>query len=276
MDAETRHYELEKNLAKEIRQAPADCRFDVYRKVYAELYEQLVILGLEHHLAQNSAEQVRLCLELVRPLVGSSSVFVEYGAGDGQFASAVKNSLAVETVLATDISTSQNIYDQHFDNTAAWPVLTPDQLVEELAGKKIDFAFSCHFIEHLHPEDLREHLKSVRRHLNGDGRYLMITPNRLLGPHDVSMGRDSIASGLHLREYSHSQLMNLAIDCGYSDAAALCSFGGGWRSIKCSVFRGLDPVLESLGYSMRSWLLELFGQARPFRALEQVIVVASR
>jgi hypothetical protein len=61
-------------------------------------------------------------------------------------------------------------------------------------------------MEHLHPDDAMEQLRSIADALRPGGRYICITPNRLTGPHDISAGFDDEARGFHLREYTYREL----------------------------------------------------------------------
>src|ERR1051326_2425565 len=73
----------------------------------------------------------------------------------------------------------------------------------------IDVVYSNDVIEHLHPDDAREHLALVHRLLRPGGLYICITPNRVTGPHDISarfLPYHAKAQGAHIREYSHREL----------------------------------------------------------------------
>lgn len=72
-------------------------------------------------------------------------------------------------------------------------------------------------MEHLHPDDAQSQLRSVWDALAPGGVYICITPNRLYGPHDVSRYFDQVATGLHLREYSVTEVINMFKRSGFSD-----------------------------------------------------------
>lgn len=74
---------------------------------------------------------------------------------------------------------------------------------------------SMQLLEHLHPDDVPQHLAEVRRVLRPGGRYLIETPNRLTGPHDVSRFFTEVADGFHLREYSVGDMVELLSTHGY-------------------------------------------------------------
>ena len=216
------HYELEKRLAKRLRDAGREERASLYEEVYDELYRDLRGMGRQHVVEQNPPGQVRLCVDLLRPLVRPGDAFIEFGAGDGALTRAVADQLAPGRSLAVDASSEATAAGACSSKVE---VVAPTD-VEGLADESIDVAFSCHLIEHLHEEDMIDHLTEVRRLLRTGGSYLMVTPNRLLGPHDVSRDFDEVASGLHLVEYSFTELAEVACREGFACQAMLIDAAG--------------------------------------------------
>jgi SAM-dependent methyltransferase len=88
-----------------------------------------------------------------------------------------------------------------------------------------DVAISMQLFEHLHPDDAGLHLQEVHRVLRPGGRYLMETPNRLVGPGDVSRFFTETPQGFHLREYSIAEIVKLLLATGFSSVAV-----SRWRS----------------------------------------------
>jgi SAM-dependent methyltransferase len=88
-----------------------------------------------------------------------------------------------------------------------------------------DAAISMQLFEHLHPDDANLHLQEVHRVLRPGGRYLLETPNRLVGPGDVSRFFTETPQGFHLREYSISDMVKLLYAAGFSSVAV-----SRWRS----------------------------------------------
>jgi SAM-dependent methyltransferase len=98
----------------------------------------------------------------------------------------------------------------------------PNIRFERCEGTTLPFSFgefdavlSIQLFEHLHPEDALPHLVEVCRVLKGGGRYLLETPNRLSGPHDVSRFFSDTAEGFHLREYSIADMVRLLRQGGF-------------------------------------------------------------
>ncbi|OOK80019.1 methyltransferase domain protein [Mycobacterium kansasii] len=79
-----------------------------------------------------------------------------------------------------------------------------------------DIVVSDQVIEHIHPDDLDSHLRSVRTILKGGGKYIFNTPHRYTGPHDVSrVFKCGEAAGMHLKEYTCRELVDAAQRAGY-------------------------------------------------------------
>jgi len=92
-------------------------------------------------------------------------------------------------------------------------------------GRKFDAVISDQVVEHLHPDDLHTHLSSVRSILNSNGRYVVRTPNAALAPSDFSrVFGFTKPIGVHLKEYSHTELRKLALEAGFSEVKAVFVF----------------------------------------------------
>jgi len=79
----------------------------------------------------------------------------------------------------------------------------------------VDVVYSNQLMEHLHPDDALEQLQNIYRVLRQGGIYICSTPHRLRGPHDISKYFDDIAQGLHLKEYTISELYHLFKTAGF-------------------------------------------------------------
>jgi SAM-dependent methyltransferase len=90
---------------------------------------------------------------------------------------------------------------------------TADHL--DFPDSSFDLVFSQQVIEHLHPEDLPGHFFECYRVLRPGGILSVETPNRHTGPQDVSRGFVRVAEGLHLREWSVRELIQLFRQAGF-------------------------------------------------------------
>lgn len=256
-----RHFEIERELADRLRAASKKERSTLYREVYEELFRRVEMPGN----AEAQEAQVGLLLDLVSPFVDGQTSFLEVGAGSCDLSLALAERLdRVWAVDAVDPGLSA-------DST---PVGFSFVLAEDVRGvvpvEGVDVALSCHFVEHLHPDDLNDHLVEVHDLLGEDGVYLVVTPNRIYGPHDISKGFSEEAVGLHLREYTHGDLARGLFRAGFGEVRAIGDLGRMPRRGRLGAIGAAERVLEALPGPWRRGLLSRVSRREPFRPLEQV------
>jgi SAM-dependent methyltransferase len=111
-------------------------------------------------------------------------------------------------------------------------------------AQSVDVAYSNQVMEHLHPDDALEQLAHIHRSLAPGGVYVCITPNRLTGPHDISMYFDERATGFHLKEYTFGDLRRLFLEVGFSRVKALLGGRGRYATAPALTVEGVETVLE--------------------------------
>jgi SAM-dependent methyltransferase len=198
-----RHYDIERKLGERLRTLPPAERRAMYGEIYNELFArvpdhpQLTRKVSPERSRQKTAAEFRLIKKFITP----ASSFLEIGAGDGAVSLHVAkhvravSALDVSDTILKDIVAPSNVRLLVFDGCEI--PLDPDS---------IDVAYSNQVIEHLHPDDAVLQMKSLLRTLKPGGCYVCVTPNRLNGPHDISMFFDTVASGLHMKEYTYREL----------------------------------------------------------------------
>jgi 2-polyprenyl-3-methyl-5-hydroxy-6-metoxy-1,4-benzoquinol methylase len=202
----------------------------LYAAVYDELFRRV-----PHHpmLSRNDSPEQRCAalrwqLKLLSRFLAPGVTFLEIGTGDGALAFEVARQ--VKAVYALDVSEA-NI------RTANQPrnvqLVLSDGASVCVPKRSIDVAYSNQLMEHLHPDDVVRQLENVVEALAPGGVYLCITPNRLSGPHDISGYFDSVATGLHLREYTVAELRHLFRGAGFSKVVMIV--GGAGRYVRCPV-----------------------------------------
>jgi|SRR5215213_5651755 len=206
------HYEIEKRIAERLRNSTVDERKNLYTEAYDELFREI-----PHHpmlVNYSPAEKQKQLAKDVRrlqPFVGKESVYLEIGPGDCAVAFEIAGQ--VKKVYAIDVSseiTKRVAPPENFE------LILSDGSSIPLAAESIDVAFSNQLMEHLHPDDSFRQLENVYRVLKPGGTYFCITPNRLSGPHDISRAFDAVAAGLHLKEYTVTELDALFKKAGFS------------------------------------------------------------
>ncbi len=224
IEQKRRHFEVEKELAERLRQAPADQRPTLYGQLYDELFKRVP----DHpQLDQKndpefSAKRVNQKLKLLRRYLNREMTFLEIGAGDCRLSSAVAP--LVKKVIAQEVS-SQIIPSGQLPENLEVKITNGINL--DLPDNSIELAYSNQVMEHLHPDDAKKQLGNIFRALKTGGRYLIITPNRLSGPHDISKYFSATAKGFHLHEYTYRELTDLLRQVGFTPCSTYWG-GRGW------------------------------------------------
>jgi SAM-dependent methyltransferase len=205
------HYEIEKELGNRLRNSRRDERAAMYSQVYDELFRR--VPKHPQWTDQNTAAHDRKIeghLRLLRPYLTPETVFMEVGAGDCALpllvAPLVRKSYGLE--VSEELT-------RKLPKSDKFQVLLTKSCDVPLPDNTVDLAFSFQVIEHIHPDDVIEQLKDIYRVLKPGGCYYCITPNRLYGPSDISRDFDREATGLHLKEYSITDLLKLFRSVGF-------------------------------------------------------------
>lgn len=105
---------------------------------------------------------------------------------------------------------------------------------------------------------------------------MLVTPNRVWGPHDISRYFDDEPGGLHLQEYGYSDLVSLFRPAGFARVVALRGIGEPPRVRPTWPHRLAEHALDLLPNSVRRRALERLSRRYPppFRPLEQVKIAA--
>jgi SAM-dependent methyltransferase len=173
--------------------------------VYDELYERIK----SHPLLAPTAETTNQ-IKLIERYLDPNTAFLEIGAGDCGLSLVVADrvrqvyALEVSEEIASRVNPSPNL-----------EVLITDGIEIPVPPGSVTLAYSNQVLEHLHPDDADEHFRSVYAALAPGGRYVCLTPNRLMGPCDVSKYFDEIPTGLHLREYTVGEVAKLMWATGF-------------------------------------------------------------
>jgi len=223
MDTQNRLYKqylLEKYFhEKIINEKNAKKRKGLYREAYNELY---TFFRRNYPLKKTfggTSQLVDLFKDLFR-----NRIVVDYGCGYGittrQIAKYARKSIGVEI--------SEEVVEKAIDSTRINNSNTNFYTVEKFnqiyKPASIDLFLSIQVAEHLHPQDLETHLYEAYIKLKKGGSYLLITPHRFNGPHDISkffLPKGSTPLGLHLREYSYKEIASILKKINFRDTKAL-------------------------------------------------------
>jgi SAM-dependent methyltransferase len=257
------HYIIEKELAARLRNSSASERRLLYTAVYDELMDRIADHPL--HLQKSKSDSLKFvgaAAWLLRNPPGSDAVFLELGPGD--CALSLEIAKQVKQVYAVDVSAALAPKTQ----PANFKLLLSDGSSIPVPLESVDFAYSNQLMEHLHPDDAFEQLRNVYAALAPNGTYLCATPNRLNGPHDVSEFFDNVATGLHLKEYSISELAKLFKDVGFRRVRALVGAKSRYILVPVNSVIFIESVL--------AWLPRSWRRIRIFRSILGMRLLATK
>ena len=223
------HFEVERELAAKMRSSTRAERTELFKTLYNELFERVPDHPrlTRRDTPESSRRKVQSQLRLLRPFLKSDTVFLEFAPGDCRLASAVANE--VKSVIGVDIS------DQRAQDDASPPnleLVVYDGYELAVPDATADVLFSYQFLEHLHPDDIDAHFELARRLLKPGGVYVLDTPHRFSGPHDISrlFGTDLVC--FHFHEWTYREMRRLlkrhgfASTCAYRFGKPVCGLLG--------------------------------------------------
>jgi SAM-dependent methyltransferase len=253
--------EVERELAGRLRDA-ADTR-GMYSAAYDEFHRRFP----DHPVFQQDASAlVALQVKLLEPFLTPQTRFLEVGGAN----------CALTIELGKRLPRVIAIEAQAVAKPDRVEVVVADSPPYPLPDACVDLAFSSHVIEHLRADDARLHLREMHRLLSPGGRYVCVTPNRLWGPHDVSRYFSDVPVGLHLREYTHNELLRMLREAGFRTRRVIAEIGAG-DGFHAGT-RIAEGLLAAAPLGVRRWGLGVLSRHRrePFRLFEQVIVTGLR
>lgn len=263
------HYNIETELAKKLKESTKAERQSghLYTSVYNELFQRV-----PHHgqLARKADEQqsqraIIWQLNLVERFVGKDKTIVEIGPGDCKLAFELcKSAKQVYGVDVSDVITDAARVPPNFSLIISNGTNIP------LPDSSVDLVYSNQLMEHIHPEDAVEQLGEIFRVLKSGGLYLCRTPNKINGPWDISYYFDDVATGLHLKEYSSGELIDLLSRAGFERQRAYAGGRGVYVPFPMTLINWLEKFLKLMPSGIRISI----GRSLPIRSVLGLNIVA--
>lgn len=208
------HFIVESAIAQKLLSAPREERSAIYLSMYDELFEKVpdhprLNIRNNKKLSQRSTNNK---LKLVNPLVNDTTTFAEFAPGDCRFAFRVAQT--AKRIYGIDISEQyhqQEIFPHNFQL-----IIYDGYTLSEIPDNSVDIVFSDQLIEHIHPEDVEHHFSLVKEMLTKNGSYVMRTPHKSSGPHDISVYFSDTPLGFHLKEWDYAQIKELSEKIGFN------------------------------------------------------------
>src|SRR5690554_1320327 len=185
--------------------------------LYQEFYSKLLQFYGRTASNKDDVDHVRTKDPQVR-LFGSdlkNKSIIDFGCGEGSFLLNIKENLPYKSLTGVDVyipASLQNHPEIEFISSG---------IIHFKSNKQYEVAFSDNVIEHLSPMDLKDHLKSVYDSLIPGGHFILVMPNRLFGPCDITRILDNSSSGSipaqggHLNESSYHEMVENLSKAGF-------------------------------------------------------------
>ncbi len=275
-----RHLEDERRWADVLRHAGAPERDERFREAYDAIHERCLAERperLEDMMFGTDDDVVRF----LAAQVGTGQRVLEIGCGCGR--ASIELARRGNRVTGIDVSSvvierarrfARDVPGVDFRVASATRLGVPDA--------SIDVAFSVDVFEHIHPDDVAAHLDAVRRALRPGGRYLVVTVNAWLGPHDVTREVKGIESfgeeppeGFHLKEWTFAELHAALRRAGFGRVRSNVL---PWRRFPRNVFVPAAPkvLLEHAVARLPRRMRRLYKLAFRASALASMVFVAER
>ncbi len=250
LDEVRRHYEAEKSIAQKLLRSSREQRVRMYPSIYDELFEKVPEHPrLRAHLDAAQMHKRNLQkLSLIESFVTSSSTVAEFAPGDCLFATFLCS--RVKDVYAFDIS-DQSLGEMQRPSNFHFVVYDGYRL--DKAYGPFDIIFSDQFIEHLHPDDVGEHISLAYSLLKPGGRYILRAPHRFLGPHDVSKYFSRRAEGFHLCEPAYTDLIRYCCNAGFGTIIVHRGKIEHYKPVPIGFFIAFEWVVNRFPLAMRKF-----------------------
>ena len=244
------HYKIETEIATRLRNSTSAERTELYRWAYDSLYQRIPNHPMLSPVTEQE-HQARIAKDRrnMEVFLRDDTVFLEVGAGNCEFAAEVAKK--AKTVIALEVS---GVIANQFDEIPNFRLILFDGINFPVPENSVDLAYSNQLMEHLHAEDAINQLSSIYRVLKPGGVYFCITPNRLSGPHDISRDFDGVATGLHLREYSVTEMAKILRECGFSKTKIYLRFFKFGAFIPIFPYKICEAAIDVLPHRVRKLL----------------------
>jgi len=209
-------YEIYKSEIKHSNRLRIDdkkVRQSLYQTVYDDYFSELPFHPTFHFRKKEKIKKDRIefLIKKLSPLLTGSEKFIEIGAGDCSLSYELSD--YVDKVYALEVS--DVTVNKNYTKPENMEIIIFNGYDFPFEKGSIDFAFSNQLLEHLHVDDAIEQTCSVYNSLKKGGKYMCITPNRLLGPGDITGYFGDELKGFHLKEYTSMELRSVFKSTGF-------------------------------------------------------------
>jgi len=230
-------------------------------RLYGAVYDEYAIRFPESLPADNESvvRIARFEKAFLSQFLTPSTVMAEIGPGRCHLAYAMAP--LVRKIYGVDVASDTA---NKVGRPANFELVLTDGIRMPFDSDSIDLVCSNQLMEHLHPDDAAEQLQEIYRVLRPGGSYICVTPSRVNGPHDCSGHFDDlpcpiehglyIATGLHLKEYTTRELLDVFHGVGFKRIQTWIGARGHYLEVPPAVLTVSETLLRAIppGWRKRS------------------------
>ncbi len=213
--------QLELKYAERLRTSSRGERSELYAEAYSAVSKEVLKTLSDEPGKRTAGTSGSVVRALIRRCRKNETV-LEIGCGRGYtclgLAPYVKEIVGVDVSEPVLEEARELLKKNHITNVKIQKI-SGDGLTENLETEFFDKVISIDVYEHFHPDDAEEHLRDVYEILKPKGKYIIVTPNRLTGPHDMTKRVFPDAKeplGFHLNETSATELVEKMKIAGFA------------------------------------------------------------
>jgi len=195
---------------KILNEFDSEKRKDLYKEVYNTVHS----LYGRAKLPAKKNPKINLVKKFGNAFDGRS--IIDVGCGNGDLLRAILETGKPKSLVGVDGS------EYVLSNSDPNIDFVKSDIIDFNFDDKFDFVFSDNVIEHISPADLDLHLTSITRLLKPDGKLIILMPNRLFGPSDVTRIFDYSytnkipALGTHINETTYIEMIEVLEKHGFN------------------------------------------------------------
>ena len=196
-------------------------RKELYKDIYSKVHQ---LYGKDNSLDINAKifKKKKVAFLFKKELYNKS--ILDVGCGDGAFLYAINKMFNHKELTGIDISSVTP--DSISDNIS----FIKSDIISFDTGKKYDTLILDNVYEHISTYDKDILFDSINKNLKSGGILIMIIPNRLFGPWDVtrildfSYSGQTPSQGTHLNETTYSEILSELYTRGYTNIVSPIPF----------------------------------------------------
>ncbi len=186
----------------------------LYKEFYYKLLNFYERLSIEDDFIDKKISLKNNHVKLFKKELFNKSI-IDFGCGEGLFLRNIYKNIKHKDLVGVDIFIPKNLRESKNIRFIS------SSIINFKTKKKFDVAFSDNVMEHLSVLDYNDHLKSIYDSLNPGGIFILIMPNRLFGPSDITRIIDNSSTGQthakggHLNESTYTEMISWLTKVGF-------------------------------------------------------------